>query len=245
MLNQFDELDRIYGLTEKEKKKQMREYGMKSTPKTDKEEAKDEIIQATEISNDDEMRVKLIEGKDYSQVKVSTKQSDVPDPRVVGATFVFDSRLDKEELDKIVEQSQSQEVSMTEEEFEALMATKEKELEESNKKHKKYRFGSKLVSKNAEAAGFSEEERKEIIERIVEEYLQRLDMDNTVKDQYRDILYYTLLKLDKDSNFPIDDIHELLQFLSFSFAKILNKTNEQYAKRLQFLKEYENLVSLF
>ena len=112
-MRHFEELDKIYRISEKEEIKKYLEIG--KTPKQYYEEqaargvARDgtpidqskaqtstQTLRETLMQkSDDGIQVSLVEGKDFEQIKVSGGSDVAPDPRVAGPSIYFDTRLDQ------------------------------------------------------------------------------------------------------------------------------------------------------
>lgn len=112
-MKHFEELDKIYRISEKQEIAKYLEIG--KTPSDyykeqaergfPKDEAADGQVSQQHSStkalketlmqkSDDGVEVSLIKGGDYEQVKVATATGSVPDPRVAGPSIYFDSRMD-------------------------------------------------------------------------------------------------------------------------------------------------------
>ncbi len=113
MEKNFNELDKIYRVSEKEEIKKYLElgktpaqyYAEQAARLDEQTEQKGESsiagVRETLLSReiDDGLEISLIQGtsksgKTFEQVKVSVDQGSVPDPRIAGAQIFFDSRLD-------------------------------------------------------------------------------------------------------------------------------------------------------
>ena len=112
-MKHFEELDKIYRISEKQEiakyleiGKTPREYykeqearGFAKTPAgSEDSETKQSSTQALKETlmqkSEDGVEVSLIKGQNYEQVKVSQGTGAVPDPRVAGPSIYFDTRLD-------------------------------------------------------------------------------------------------------------------------------------------------------
>lgn len=106
MREDFNELDKMYRVTEKEEILKYQQIGKSATdyyqeqqgvtvdrkaePPVPREEG-----QVVDKVRGEDVEVQYIRSGDYEQVQVRPQQSDVNDPRVGGAKIIFDSRLDK------------------------------------------------------------------------------------------------------------------------------------------------------
>ena len=119
-MRHFEELDKIYRISEKEEIKKYLEIGKTAKQYYEEQAArgypKDEASQkaqadlsattASKLSStqvlketlmqksEEGVEVSLIKGQNYEQVKISAGAGSVPDPRVAGPSIFFDSRLD-------------------------------------------------------------------------------------------------------------------------------------------------------
>ena len=111
MAKHYEELDKLYRVSEKEEIKKYLEIG--KTPKqyyddlearglypgkdgevTTEKQSSQSLRETLLAKEEDGLEISMIKGDDFEQVKVSTMAGKVPDPRVAGPSIYFDSRLD-------------------------------------------------------------------------------------------------------------------------------------------------------
>jgi hypothetical protein len=113
--NDYRALDVEYRITEQEEIKKYLELG--KTPKqyyedkarvTELEQPQAaepvEVLRETLLRKErDGYEIKHVQGKNYSQLKVTSHSEDAPDPRIGGSSIIFDSRLDVQVLKTVAE----------------------------------------------------------------------------------------------------------------------------------------------
>ena len=107
MNKDFDRLDEIYRVTEKEEIKQLQQIGQTAKQYYDR---KDQIMKKQEhpddgndqneirkqlLKKDEDVEVNLLQGENFEQIAIQTQNQNYPDKRISGPKIVFDTRLDK------------------------------------------------------------------------------------------------------------------------------------------------------